>query len=575
MLRARPDARRAQRGTVLLVSLTAVLIIAAFAAALLASSQAEMKQAVTTRSVSDVRTLAEGATMSAEHAVLVAVANTLPPPATGTLHHGPYDVPWSTQHIGTDTTDSDPVGIQTMHQHWLVQSTADVQEFKHTVHRVLDIGLTPIFQYAIFYDKDLELLPGPSMTISGRVHTNHDLYVGVGAGNTLTIKSDYFRSVGDMYRMRKDDGSDTAGSVKIQKEGTTSLFDMWSQSQLASKGVPSTSGFDSNFKGYDANGDGDLSDMGDWPDFAVGALSIWGGTVQTADHGVKPVEPPSIGSIKRFDNVGAGNGDYSWSAAANDYVFVGPGNGDTSKGRYYANADLVIRDLAAYDAQGNAVTLPTNALVAKSFYDAREGKTITVSQLDISILKSNGLLPANGLIYASRSDATVSQANGIRLVNGADLGEPLTVVSEDPMYIKGDYNTTNKHPAAVIADAVNLLSNAWNDSKKVGQLPTAKPTTFDVAMITGGDETDGSGYSGGFENLPRFHEKWDGINCAILGSFVKIYASELAKGKWVYGGDHYTAPIRLWDYDTSFNQVSNLPPFTPNVAQVRSAGWWE
>ncbi len=572
---ASPPPRQAQRGTVLLVALTAVLIIAAFAAALLASSQAEMKQAQTTRSVSDVRTLAEGATMAAEHAVLVAVANTIPPPATGVLHHGPYDVPWSAQHIGNDTTEADAVGIQTIHQHWLVQSTADVQQFKHTVHRVLDVGLTPIFQYAIFYNQDLELLPGPSMTISGRVHTNHDLYVGVGGGNTLTIKSDYFRSVGDMFRMRKDDGSDTTGSVKIQKEGTTSLYDMWSQSQLKSKGVPSTSGFDSNFKGYDANNDGDLSDPGDWADFAVGSLSTWGGTVQTADQGVKPVEPPSIGSIKRFENVGAGNGDYAWNPAISDYSFVGQGNGDSTKGRYYASADLVIRDLKAYDNKGNAVTMPPNALLSKSFYDAREGKTVKVTQIDISILKGNGLLPKNGEIYASRSDATVSQPNGIRLVNGSDLGQPLTVVTEDPLYVKGDYNTKNKQPAAVIADAVNLLSNSWDDSKKKGQLPTAKATTYDMAMITGGDETVGTAYSGGFENLPRFHEMWDGINCKILGSFVKIYASELAKGKWVYGGDHYTAPNRLWDYDTAFNQVKNLPPFTPNVAQVRSSGWWE
>jgi hypothetical protein len=568
-------ARRRQRGTVLLVAITAVVIIAAFAAALLTSSSAEMKQAKTTRAVSDVRTLAEGATVAAEHAVLVAVANTIPPPATGVLHHGPNDVPWSTQHIGTDTVEADAVGIQTIHQHWLVQSTADLAPFKHTVNRVLDVGLTPIFQYAIFYNPDLELLPGPSMTISGRVHTNADLYVGVGAGNTLTIKSDYFRSVGDMFRMRKDDGSLSTGSVKIQKSGTTSLYDMWSQSQFKSKGVPSTSGFDSQFKGFDANGDGDLSDMGDWPDFAVGALSTWGGTVQSADHGVKPVEPPSIGSIKRFQNVGAGNGDYAWNATLKDYSYVGMGSGDSTKGRYHATADLVIRDLKAYDNKGTAISMPVGAIASRSFYDAREGKTVTVTQIDLKILRDNGLMPANGEIYASRSDATVSQPNGIRLVNGAELGQPLTVVTEDPLYVRGDYNTVNKKPAAVIADAVNLLSNSWDDKKTKGTLPKAKATVFDMAMITGGDETGGAGYSGGFENLPRFHENWDGVNASILGSFVKIYASELAKGKWVYGGDHYTAPNRLWDYDTSFNKVENLPPFTPNVAQVRSSGWWD
>ena len=463
----------------LLVAITAVVIIAAFAAALLTSSSAEMKQAKTTRAVSDVRTLAEGATIAAEHTVLTAVANTVPPPPTGTLHHGPYDVPWAAQHIGVDTTDADSVGIQTIHQHWLVQSTADAASFKHTVHRVLEIGLTPIFQYAIFYDKDLELLPGPSMTISGRVHTNHDLYVGVGAGNTLTIKSDYLLVVGDNPHAQ---GRRLAhvGQRQDPEERHDVAHDMWSQSQLKSKGVPSTSGFDSNFKGYDSNADGDLSDMGDWPDFAVGSLATWGGTVQTADHGVKPVEPPSIGSIKRFEDVGAGNGDYAWNATLKDYSYVGQGAGDATKGRYYATADLVIRDLTAYDNKGTVISMPTGALTSKTFYDAREGKNVTVTQVDISILKANGLMPANGEIYASRSDATVSQPNGIRLVNGADLGEPLTVVTEDPLYVKGDYNTTNKHPAAVIADAGNLLSNPWDDSKRAGQLPRPRrrPSTW-------------------------------------------------------------------------------------------------
>jgi hypothetical protein len=290
---------------------------------------------------------------------------------------------------------------------------------------------------------------------------------------------------------------------------------------------------------------------------------------------VKRIEPPSIGSIQRFEDVGAGNGDYAYNASKKDFDFVGAGNGDSRKGRYYANADLVIRDLGAFDSAGNSLSLPAGTVTARSFYDAREGRTVTVTEIDMAKLKTSGKFPQNGLIYASRSDAKAAQPNGIRLKNGKDLGAPLTVVSEDPIYVLGDYNTINKQPAAVIADAVDLLSNSWNDTKRKGQLPIATPTTWDFAMITGGDETSGSQYSGGFENLPRFHENWDGVKASILGAFVKIYAAQYAKGKWVYGGDHYTAPIRLWDYDQAFNDATKLPPFTPNVAQVRNSGWWE
>lgn len=573
---ARPASRSGREaGMVLIFVLAAVIIIAALTAALLQTASAEMQQATTTRNVTDVRTLAEGATMAAEQAVIVARANTLPPPAFGTLKMGPHDVPWTAAHVGSDSTEIDGVGIKTFHEHWVARSEATSGTYRHTINRVLDVGLTPIFQYAIFYDKDLELLPGPSMKISGRVHTNSDLYVGVGAGNTLTINSNYFRSVGELYRKRKDDGSNTVGSVQILKDGTLTYPDLWSKSQLASKGVPSVSGYDSNFMGYDANGNGSLSDPGDWQDFAVGSLTTWNGTVQTADQGVKRVEPPSIGSIQRFEDVGAGNGDYAFDKAKNDYEYVGDGLGDARKGRYYANADLVISDQNAYDSTGAKINLPAGVLTNKTFYDAREGRNVSVTEIDMKLLQSSGAFPKNGLIYASRTDAKPGKVAGIRLKNGASLGAPLTVVSQDPIYLLGDYNSVNKQPAAVIADAVNLMSNAWNDTKKKGQLPVAQPTTWDVAMITGGDETSGSQYSGGFENLPRFHENWDGVKATILGAFVKIYASQIATGKWVYGGDHYTAPTRLWDYDTSFNDASKLPPFTPNVAQVKSAGWWE
>ena len=43
----------------------------------------------------------------------------------------------------------------------------------------------PIFQFLVFYAGDLEILPGPDMNLSGRIHANGDLYLNAGA--TLTI----------------------------------------------------------------------------------------------------------------------------------------------------------------------------------------------------------------------------------------------------------------------------------------------------------------------------------------------------------------------------------------------------
>jgi hypothetical protein len=90
------------------------------------------------------------------------------------------------------------------------------------------------------------------------------------------------------------------------------------------------------------------------------------------------------------------------------------------------------------------------------------------------------------------------------LKNGSELAADVTLVSDGPVYIQGDYNTVDKKGAAVIADAVNLLSNSWDNSKGYGSLPTASETDYNVALVTGSYESVPGRYNGGFENLPPF-----------------------------------------------------------------------
>ena len=62
--------------------------------------------------------------------------------------------------------------------------------------------LVPLFQFAVFYNKDLEILPGPNMTLSGPVYTNGDLYLYSNSG-TLTMQGQTM-AAGSIYRGRKD-----------------------------------------------------------------------------------------------------------------------------------------------------------------------------------------------------------------------------------------------------------------------------------------------------------------------------------------------------------------------------------
>ncbi len=85
------------------------------------------------------------------------------------------------------------------------------------------VGNIPLFQFVAFYNRDLEIAPGPPMTLRGRVHTNGDLYLN--SGNSLTIGDDPANGVtsvqvsakGNIYRGRKDSNVCNAGSVTIDK----------------------------------------------------------------------------------------------------------------------------------------------------------------------------------------------------------------------------------------------------------------------------------------------------------------------------------------------------------------------
>ena len=96
-----------------------------------------------------------------------------------------------------------------------------------------------------------------------------------------------------------------------------------------------------------------------------------------------------------------------------------------------------------------------------------------------------------------------------------------------------------------------------------------------MAIITGNIPTPegGGNYSGGFENLPRFHENWSGTPAIIRGAFIKLYESQFAVSPWSYGGDVYKAPQRDWRFDPDFQSASGLPPFTPNAVYVRRVTW--
>ncbi|MFZ2148051.1 MAG: hypothetical protein WAV28_12600 [Sedimentisphaerales bacterium] len=377
-----------------------------------------------------------------------------------------------------------------------------------------------LFQFAAFYDQDLELEPGPNMTFKGRIHSNNNIYLT--SNSTLSIDS-YLTSARDIYRTSKPgDPAEESGTVQIKDAA----------------GVYQIMDFDSTD-----------------PYWADKALNTWGGTVRSQAHSTSTLNLPIPFDCEPVEIIKRGT----------------IGDPETlQQARLYWQADLRIIDGVAYDKSGKVIELTTSVDTSKTFHNYREGKDIKVTEIDISKLVESGQLPPNGIMYVSSHTAGAGQQDGIRLVNGSVLpAGGLTVATDNPLYIQGNYNL-NKAPASVLCDAINILSNKWKDT---GTWVKAQSTTVNTSVLAGHSPTTAEGYGGGLENLFRFLEPWSNVSFTWNGSLNSLWYSQVATGKWIYGSPYYEAPDRNWAFDENLLTLANLPPGTPIVCISQRSNW--
>jgi hypothetical protein len=165
----------------------------------------------------------------------------------------------------------------------------------------------------------------------------------------------------------------------------------------------------------------------------------------------------------------------------------------------------------------------------------------------------------------------------------ANLG--LTIASENPVYIQGDYNAITAEAntyaqqhvgTAVIADAVTLLSNNWNDINSFTSPyntggRSGNDTTYRVAIVSGkgmnfirpaGITTPDFGTDGGTHNFLRLLEA-GGRTTFYKGSIVSLYYSRQGVGTFKCCATVYSAPTRNFTFDDDFTDMALLPPRTP------------
>ena len=441
-----------------------------------------------------------------------------------------------------------------------------------TVAQNVWFGSIPIFQFAIFYNLDLEINPGSAMTINGPVHSNKYIYA---TGNSPSAPLTFTTNVESSYNVYTTNGPyDPRSPIRSGYD----VFNTPYKDQASSLSMP-----------IGTNND---------PAVVIGVLGI-----------------PPAGT----DPTTTAGQSYEYNKA--DIILSNSTSGNLSA--YYFNQNqlppyqtLIPMDVTNVTTNPISKQVTTNTYYSfatnVNFYDYREARSVKAVQVDVGNFNKwltnavNGgrtyttanttggtskSHDVNGIYVYNSVSNTSTILPAVRVVNGAQLpAAGLTVATPFPLYVKGDYNiqtngsgnqsttlgnTAYTRPAALMGDAVTILSANWSDAYAAGLAVgsrTPLSTTINAATLEGIVPSNGTYYSGGLENFLRLLENWSGSTLTYNGSIVVLFASQYATAPWGTSS-YYTVPTRQWGFDNNFKTQSLLPPMTPQVRLTIRSSW--
>jgi hypothetical protein len=394
-------------------------------------------------------------------------------------------------------------GLYALEQPMRVRIDAtDANNNRAAVELGVSVQAVPIFQFGVFYDRDLEINNGPPMTFSGWVHSNKSLYLSSANANYLN----QLTSADSVFWSRKDEAVRLAGVRIANNASVLTPLDFDSRSHPGAT-------------------------------FVARSNLRFNGKLMSHVSGVRPLKLPLPSAMDPRE------------------LILPPNVGDTpdiAAVRMANKADLrlvvnVAAPLTNICAEATFIrSAGRTALggscpaifqfVRNAFWDGREMRRPDVLELDMAALRTFvNASPSDrqvSIIYVEFQgrDSTVLTRDypALRIRNAATLpdaavpGDPggMTIVTNSAMYVRGDYNTNNWKPAALIADVATFLSTTWTDASST---TFPRPRTFGTtsvfaALLAGNSETPCDArvcggpqpYGGGLENFPRFIEDWGG-----------------------------------------------------------------
>jgi hypothetical protein len=424
------------------------------------------------------------------------------------------------------------------------------------VRRVFQKQQLSPWNWAIFYVDPLEIQPGPTLNVTGWVHTNSDLYTG---HNTLHFFDKVTYASDWTLGFKSGDPRAVGGATPETPTSPSWPSNLPPALDIAHQpfGLDSTRIFSTT----DSNPNNDS----------------YHELIQIAVAGY----PDPFAGQRYYDQAGV-------------KILVDNSNNVTIKNAsgVTVTASSTGADLKLYQTFSSAIS--TN----QTIQDYREQANVRLVTLNVSTVVSkisNGTLQNfNGIIYINDTSAAVNGVGakrGVRIKNGTVLPTGgLTITSNNPIYVQGDYNTGGsppsnsgdpttpqvsgytRQPSAIIGDAVSILSNAWNDANSNSGLGSriASNTTVNAAILGGIVASANNVYSGGAENFPRFLEDWSNKTLTYYGSMVELYLSQQSIGNWGKS-NVYSPPIRQWYFDTNFRVVP--PPGSLMVYSYVKGKW--
>ncbi|MGA2246887.1 MAG: hypothetical protein ABSH48_17985 [Verrucomicrobiota bacterium] len=478
-----------------------------------------------------------------------------------------------------------------------------------TVTQILNFSSVPIFQYAIFYNLNLEIDPGAGMFVNGPVWSNAGLWGGTAnltfdstvsaVGSAVTTSTDPFatgKSDANAPPHFNMAGQPTSGNTPLTMPiaGATNNNPTNVESIL---NIPPASFAMGTANAYTTNG---LEYMANKADLIISNSATGVNTSNPSGTNIFVYYEDSSRSVI-LAPVAPDFYQLKKAAITGLYTnWVSPNTSDTN--RCYTNV---------YYA---GWTWLTNV----AFYDYRESDTVQALQIDVgkfNIWMTNSILhggteyggpnfnslcnadkghPIDGLWAYNSVPLNNTTLPAVRMCDGYQLygSYGFTVVTPMPIYVYGNYNmqqsaslvsngtnTQNTFPAALMGDAITILSGSWNDSYTSGasySSRVASNTVVNAACLEGIVQSNpniSGNYSGGVENFLRYLESWSGYVNTYNGSIVVMFPSVYATNAWIAPGTYYEPPTRQWGFDYNFLQQAKLPPMTPQLKKTVRVSW--